>query len=366
MEARTLVLVEDDELADEVLRVAAAAGCEVERVWDVAEARRRWAAAPLVLVGANTLPRLPEASLGRRRGVLAVSAGPLPEGSWHAAVQLGVDRVVTLPGDDEFLVTTLAETTEPPATRAAPVVGVLGGRGGAGASTFAASLALASARRGGHPLVVDCDPLGGGLDLTLGMEKVSGLRWSGCSTATGRLTASTLRSALPSVEEGAGRLTVLSCGRPTGGEPSTEAPSPEALLAVLDAGHRSGEPVVLDLPRELSPAVTACLWRLTLCVLVVPAEVRACASAGALVRRLAHHGTEPGLVVRGPAPGGLTARDVSTAVGCPVLTTMRPEPGLAGRLDRGSFRGRPRGPLSAAAERVLAMASPAVAQGSAA
>ncbi|WP_155886161.1 hypothetical protein [Actinoalloteichus caeruleus] len=63
---------------------------------------------------------------------------------------------------------------------------------GAGASTFAASVAWASARRGGHPLLVDRDPLGGGLDLALGMEKVSGPRWSGCSTATGRLTASTV------------------------------------------------------------------------------------------------------------------------------------------------------------------------------
>ncbi|MCP2332712.1 septum site-determining protein Ssd [Actinoalloteichus caeruleus] len=366
METRTLVLVEDDELADEVLRVAAAAGCEVDRVWDIAEARRRWAAAPLVLVGADTLPRLPEAGLGRRRGVLAVSTSPLPEGNWRAAVLLGVDRVVTLPGDDELLVTALADATEPPATRAAPVVGVLGGRGGAGASTFAASVAWASARWGGHPLLVDCDPLGGGLDLALGMEKVSGLRWSGCSTATGRLTASTLRSALPAVDEGAGRLTVLSCDRPSAGGAPTEPPSPEALLAVLDAGHRAGEPVVLDLPRELPPAVVACLWRLTLCVLVVPAEVRACAAAGALVRRLTHHGCEPRLVVRGPAPGGLTARDVSTAVGVPVLTTMRPEPGLAGRLDRGAFRGRPRGPLATAAERVLGAAGPSAAQGSAA
>ncbi|WP_051712882.1 hypothetical protein [Actinoalloteichus caeruleus] len=273
METRTLVLVEDDELADEVLRVAAAAGCEVDRVWDIAEARRRWAAAPLVLVGADTLPRLPEAGLGRRRGVLAVSTSPLPEGNWRAAVLLGVDRVVTLPGDDELLVTALADATEPPATRAAPVIGVLGGRGGAGASTFAASVAWASARRGGHPLLV---------------------------------------------------------------------------------------------ARELPPAVVACLWRLTLCVLVVPAEVRACAAAGALVRRLTHHGCEPRLVVRGPAPGGLTARDVSTAVGVPVLTTMRPEPGLAGRLDRGAFRGRPRGPLATAAERVLGAAGPSAAQGSAA
>ena len=65
--------------------------------------------------------RVPEAGLGRRRGVLAVSTSPLPEGNWRAAVLLGVDRVVTLPGDDELLVTALADATEPPATRAAPV-----------------------------------------------------------------------------------------------------------------------------------------------------------------------------------------------------------------------------------------------------
>src|SRR5262249_43474442 len=45
-----------------------------------------------------------------------------------------------------------------------PVIGVVGGRGGAGASTFAAVLA-AMAGLGGRAILVDLDPIAGGLDV---------------------------------------------------------------------------------------------------------------------------------------------------------------------------------------------------------
>ena len=59
----------------------------------------------------------------------------------------------------------------------ASVVGVVGAGGGAGASTVAAGLAAANARRGRQSLLVDADPLGGGIDLLMGCEGVPGLRW---------------------------------------------------------------------------------------------------------------------------------------------------------------------------------------------
>ena len=61
------------------------------------------------------------------------------------------------------------------------------------------------------------------------------------------------------------------------------------------------------------------------------------------------------MVVRGPAPGGITPSDVSRALGLPVLAAMRPQPGLAGALDRGLVPGRSRGPLATAARQVLAV-----------
>ena len=72
----------------------------------------------------------------------------------------------------------LAAAAEPAGT-AGLIVGVTGARGGAGASILASMLALTAARQGLRPLLVDGDPLGGGLDLMLGLEQADGLRCSG-------------------------------------------------------------------------------------------------------------------------------------------------------------------------------------------
>jgi hypothetical protein len=91
-----------------------------------------------------------------------------------------------------------------------------------------------------------------------------------------------------------------------------------------------------------------------LAVLVVPAEVRACAAAATVAARVRRYGLSLQLVVRGPAPGGITPRDVSRVLGLPVLAAMRPQPGLASALDRGAVPVRSRGPLAMAARTVLA------------
>jgi hypothetical protein len=90
-------------------------------------------------------------------------------------------------------------------------------------------------------------------------------------------------------------------------------------------------------------------------MLVVPAEVRACAAAATVAARVLRYGVALQLVVRGPAPGGITPSDVSRALDLPVLTAMRPQPGLASALDRGVVPGRSRGPLATAARQVLAV-----------
>lgn len=85
----------------------------------------------------------------------------------------------------------------------------------------------------------------------------------------------------------------------------------------------------------------------------MPAEVRACAAAAAVVARVRRYGVSLQLVVRGPAPGGITPTDISRALDLPLLAAMRPQPGLAGALDRGAMPGRSRGPLATAARWVL-------------
>ena len=234
--------------------------------------------------------------------------------------------------------------------RRVPLIAVIGGCGGAGASVFAAALAVTAVRRGERALLVDCDPLGGGLDLVLGAEQVAGLRWPAIDVGGGHVPAAAWHAALPAPPvTGAGdELALLSCDR------SSQGPTAAAVAAVLEAGRRAGETVVCDVPRYSTEASVTALGGVDLTLLVVPAEVRASAAAARVAAQLAEYGGPLRLVVRGPSPGGIAADDIARALDVPLLVAMRPEPGLAGAVEAGRAPGRPRGPLASAAGTVLA------------
>lgn len=335
-------------LADEVARLAAAAGCDPHRVTDPETVREQWNCAPMLLLDIEAAAASASAGLPRRDGVVIVSADGDPK-AWRCAVAVGAQHVAVLPDAETWLVGALADAVESPADPGR-VLAVLGGRGGAGASVFATAVAVAVAESGGHAMLVDCDALGGGLDLALGAESMDGLRWSGLALGGGRVPAAALHAALPTPRLGGrGGLTVLSCDR--------DGPGPDgvAVRTVCDAGRRAGETVVCDVPRYPCEPGTAALETADLVVLVVPAEVRACAAAATVAARVLRYGVALQLVVRGPAPGGITPSDVSRALDLPMLTAMRPQPGLASALDRGAVPGRSRGPLATAARQVLAV-----------
>jgi secretion/DNA translocation related CpaE-like protein len=347
--ARPVALVGDGALLEELLRLAAGAGCELERVPDALALRARWKDAPLVLLDERSAFACRVLDLPRRQAVYLVGTQPPAASSWPEAVALGVERVVELPAASEWLVSALADQAEGPASTEGRVLALLGGRGGAGASVLAAAVGQAVLSTGGHGLLIDCDPLGGGIDLTLGTEGDDGLRWPALHLSGGRVAASALHSALPGRTGKRGRLTVLSCDREGPG------PGPDAVAAVVEAGRRAGETVVCDLPRQLTDSACAALDRSDLAVLVVPAEVRACAAAQRVAHRVSERGVNIRMVVRGPAPGGLRGEQIADVVGIPLLATMRPEPGLAAALDRGHFPESARGPLARAARSVLAV-----------
>src|SRR6185312_17116098 len=73
------------------------------------------------------------------------------------------------------------------------MIGVIGGNGGVGASTFAAVLAWAAV----SGVLVDLDPVGGGVDVLLGIERAPGARWSGLRLDGGRLAPEVLTAGLP-------------------------------------------------------------------------------------------------------------------------------------------------------------------------
>lgn len=128
---------------------------------------------------------------------------------------------------------------------------------------------------------------------------------------------------------------------------------PDSVSAMADAGRRSGIAVVCDLSRQVGGASAKALELADLAVVVTSCDVRGVAASAALTSVLRSINPNVGLVLRGPAPGGLTARDAAAAVGVPLLATMRPEPMLAQRIDQRGLRLRRRSPLAVAARRVL-------------
>lgn len=341
---RAVVMTDDEDLLDEVVRLAAAAGGELERVPDPAGVRRRWHTAGLVLLDEAAADAIGPLRLGRRDGVVVLCREEPPGSVWERAVAVGAEHVVSLPEGEEWLVGALADAGRRRAEGVGRVVSVVGGRGGAGASVLAAAIAGRARTRGTRVLLVDCDPLGGGLDLVVGAEDIGGLRWPGLSLGSGRVAAASLHEALPSPD---GALTVLSCDRSGGG------PEPDAAAAVVEAGRRAGETVVCDLPRHLSDAAAAVVDVSDLVVVVVPTEVRAVAAAARVAAPLVARGATVRVVARGPAPGGLDGTDVEGALGLELIVAVASEPGLAHALDHGKVPGVRRGPLQDAAGAVL-------------
>jgi secretion/DNA translocation related CpaE-like protein len=266
------------------------------------------------------------------------------EPPWHLAELLGAAHVALLPIAEPWLVDRFADARHRGGAEGRTVA-VIGGRGGAGATVLASGLAVTAGRCGLSALLVDADPLGGGLDLALGWEELVGLRWSGLSQADGRVDASALVEALPR----RGDLVALSFDR---GDQHTLPP--EAVAATLDAGRRGRDVVVIDLPRHLDDAAVVALQAADRVLLVVPAELRAAAAAGRVARTVAPHCQDLSVVVRGPSPGRLKADEVVHALGLPLAGTLRPEPGLAAALERGEAPAQTgRGPLAALCQRLL-------------
>ncbi|TVT14095.1 septum site-determining protein Ssd, partial [Amycolatopsis acidiphila] len=312
---RPLVIMSDETLLDEILRLAAAVGCEVERAPDLVSAGRSWARAPLVLIDEEVIEGAVELPL--RRDVLMVTKGTPTPSTWERAFAAGVRQVLSLPDAESALIGALADIAEGPIVPGGCVIGVIGGRGGAGASVFAAALGLAAGEDGA--LLVDCDPLGGGLDLLLGAESTDGARWPSLQLDGGRISMKALRDALPEHAHPRGRLPFVSCDR------DGDGPTADALASVVDAGRRAGKVVVCDLPRHVDARTRPIVARADLIVVVMPAELRACASVRRVVKGLFDRADRAKLVVRGPAPCDLAPEDAAVAARVPLLTSMAPE-----------------------------------------
>ena len=217
-------------------------------------------------------------------------------------------------------------------------IGVAGGRGGAGASTLACALAVTAARAGRRTMVVDGDPLGGGLDILLGAERTGGLRWPDLADSRGRVNSGALEESLPRL----GSLSVLSWDR---GD-SVLIP-PQAMRSVLGAARRRGGVVVVDLPRRVDDAVAETLAQIDVALLVVPAELRAVAAGSRVAAALSTVLEDVRVVARGPFDSGLDGHEIARLIGLPLAGELPPEPALASPLSSGGPPGSAvRGPLA--------------------
>lgn len=334
-----LIVVSDSELAAGADSIAAAVGARSLAVHT--PSRRSWLAAAAIVLDEPGAQRCARAGLPRRAGVVLVGTEPPTASSWAAAVEVGAQHVCAWPTQEAELVRHLAGAAErgPSTGRGGPVLAVTSGRGGGGASVFSAALGLSA----GNGMLVDLDPCGGGIDLLLGGESESGLRWPDLQVHGGRLNWVALREVLPSHSG----VTVLS------GTRDFHEIDADAVSAVVDAARRAGATVVCDVPRQLTPAAVRALQFADLVVVVTSCDVRAVASTSAMLAVLRGVNPAVGLVVRGPSPGGLLAREVAEAAAAPLLASMRPEPMLTRRLEQGGLRIRRRSPLGRAALTVL-------------
>lgn len=329
---------------DDLLRLTVLAGVEADVASDVAAARRHWEHAPLVVVGEDLLDAVAASRPGRRDGVLVLGRDLDDAGVWQRAVDVGAERVVFLPDAERWLVEALADATEGRAADGT-VLAVLGGRGGAGATTLACALAQVAARRGVPTLLVDADPLGGGVDVVFNAEEQPGLRWPELAATRGRIPAAALGRALPRL----GELALLSWDRGEG----VQVPV-EAARAVIAAARRSYPLVVVDVPRHLDEVGQEVLACAGATLLVVPSEVRAAAAAARVAVRASRLCRDVRLVVRGPSPAGLTADQVQQALALPLAGELRAEPRLARCLEEGVPPGERKGsPLVALCHALL-------------
>lgn len=332
---RPLIVTEDEALLDDLLRLCAAAGAEPEVALGPEPPGGTWETAPLVLLGSDCAGRLRGAV--RRRDVLLVGRDLDDQGVWRRAVDVGADHVLFLPDAETWLVDRIADVAEG-IVEPALTVGVVGGRGGAGASTLACALAVTAARGGRRAMLIDGDPLGGGLDILLGAERVGGLRWPDLADSRGRVNSGALEESLPRLDS----LSVLSWDR----SDAVTIPPP-AMRSVLAAARRRGGVVVVDLPRRADEAVAEALAQIDVGLLVVPAELRAVAAATRVAAAMSMVLKDLRVVARGPFGSGLDDAEIARLVGLPLAGELPAEPSLRVAHSEGRPPGaHGRGPLS--------------------
>lgn len=346
-----LVVSDRPAVAAVIERCAASVGAETQVVdvsvsqgsWDAFEGAVAvsWRDAAAVVIDVPYLPDSPmwgESPWSRRHDHLIVVAED-PQRAWPLAIALGSSALVT-PRDEDQILVALGSAVD--GRSDAAVITVMGAAGGVGASTFAAALALNASARSWRSVLVDADPVGGGLDLLVGAEDESGPRWPDIRVSNGHVAADALASSLPVVDH----VSLLSHGR--------NVEWPRSVAPVVNGLRRAFDLIVCDVARHgwltgesRSAELVA---RSSSMVLVVPDDVRGIAAA----RMLVASSPVPVVAVIARRAGlrGINTEQVEELIKAPVLASVPRLRSVAADVSLGLGVGQSRR-LRTAAGRVL-------------
>lgn len=228
----------------------------------------------------------------------------------------------------------------------AHIIGVVGGSGGVGASVLTAAIAVRGAQGGLRTACLDGDRLGGGLDVTFGIEQERGVRWPDLAGARGRIDGPELLLRLPTVDG----VAVLSFDRAR-----DVRLSGEIVHEVLHSLNVAADLVVVDLPRPDHEVFGALADSVDTMVLLAGSGIRDLAGASAIANHLVRACSDVWLCLRTSGKGSHFADTVAGALDLPLLAVVREEPSLAADVLHGIPPGTsPKGALAAAADKVLA------------
>ncbi|WP_265978034.1 septum site-determining protein Ssd [Arthrobacter sp. MI7-26] len=306
-------------LQAEMERIAAAVGASLRTAVDSSEALSVWDSARMVLLGSD-IRELPP-----RRRAPSVLLGLNGEGDslWQLGAALGAERVAVLPEAAAWLAEHLSRSHAP--DPGGLVLGVTGGCGGAGASTAAVWLAQEAAIHGVRTLLVDGDPRGGGLELCLAAEDAPGLRWPDLAGASGSIDPGQLSDSLPV----AGGFSFLSW---PGSRDRTSEVGSGAVAAVLDAGRRGFELVIVDIGRG-TESLGSFGWDCDKILLVAPAQLRAAVAGARLLQELPP--VETALVIRGNTGSAVDGPLIAESLGLPLHGVLPELRGTTGAAEHG-------------------------------
>ena len=248
-----------------------------------------WCAAPVVLVSGCCLDQVPTHS--PRPDVYLLATTP-DQATTTAARRLAWTGVFTVPADSTRLRATLREVLTVPRR----MIGVIAGTGGAGASTLATAIAVRALRQRRSALLVDTDPLGGGLGHLVGDLHT-----------------------MP-VDDLVGRITLLDWDIPT-----LEL-DPQAALRVVTTVVPQYPVTVVDLPRRLDAAARVFAHACQRLIMIVPGGDDHTISATRQVLTSLEDVTDRRRVwvATRTLPGCYPPIEVAAALGLPLATDIGP------------------------------------------